>query len=93
MSRDHLGVDEALRIVTAVVMVATGTDETDIVQDLRPSALSLDVVQRALFKIRDACNRSTDIVEISMPGAPCMHGFAPGACVYCAEIAATIIKQ
>jgi hypothetical protein len=83
MSTDKLTITEALRIVSAVVMVATGTKESDIAAELRPSALSLDVIYASLVLIRDICNTSHEVIEISLPGAPCMHGFAAGACAEC----------
>lgn len=82
MARE-LTVTEALRIVSAVVMVATGTKESDVAADLRPSALSLDVVYRALAEVHLACNTSTEVIDVYLPGAPCVHGFAPGACAVC----------
>ena len=91
--RRQLTVTEALRIVSAVVMVATGTKESDVAAELRPSALSLELVYSSLAMIRAECNTSHEVIEISLPGAPCVHGFAPGACVECADIAATIKKQ
>jgi hypothetical protein len=61
---DKLSTEQALRIVTAICFVATGTPESDIAAELRPSALSLDVMHEALYTIRNACNHATDIINV-----------------------------